>query len=111
MSEAAKAAWSAWWFVNGGGIHRAWKHKEYSDIRKLAEYLPKAAWDEQQKVIDRLEADRDSLRARVERLREALDYLSTHIGPICASRETAIKALAADDNAAKVGEEKGETNG
>ncbi len=49
------ARWSHWWFINGGGIHFLWKSKRYSEIKALAEELPKLAWDEQQKKIDKYE--------------------------------------------------------
>ena len=46
--------WSKWWFLNGGMLHGLWKQRQYKAILELAKKLPKAAWDEQQKEIDRL---------------------------------------------------------
>ncbi len=62
--------WANWWFLNGGGIHRAWKYKNYSDIRDLANALPKFAWDEQQKEIDRLNAELKLARDVIDSYRE-----------------------------------------
>jgi len=46
--------WSSWWFLRGGNIHPCWKRRRYTQIRNYAMALPKEAWDEQQKVIDRM---------------------------------------------------------
>jgi hypothetical protein len=46
--------WANFWFVNGGTIHRLWKNKNYTAIRKCAETLPKLAWAIQQNKIDEL---------------------------------------------------------
>ncbi len=62
--NASLAAWQAFWFLNGGGIHRAYKHRQWSELKALAMILPKAAWDEQQKVIDRLMDELEELRAK-----------------------------------------------
>jgi hypothetical protein len=48
--------WAKWWFLNGGGIHKAWKGRNWSYLRGLAETLPKAAWNTQQQRIEKLEA-------------------------------------------------------
>lgn len=34
------------WFLNGGGIHGAWKQRNYSLIKSYALKLPELAWDE-----------------------------------------------------------------
>lgn len=36
---------SKWWWLNGGSIHRLWKDRKYTDIKELAENLPRAAWE------------------------------------------------------------------
>jgi hypothetical protein len=46
--------WADWWFINGGNIHSAWKHRQWSSLRDIAQTKPKQAWDVQQKEIDRL---------------------------------------------------------
>ncbi len=50
--------------------------------------------------VTKLEADRDSLLARVERLREALRDISA-FRSMARTRETSMEALAADNSAAK----------
>ena len=37
-------AWSKWWFLHGGGIHGAWKQRQYSSIKTYALRLPQLAW-------------------------------------------------------------------
>jgi len=37
---------SKWWFLRGGSIHGLWKRRQYSEIKRLAETLPKAAYEQ-----------------------------------------------------------------
>lgn len=46
--------WTNFWFLNGGGIHQAFKYRKWKVLRGLAIDLPKLAWDHQQKEINRL---------------------------------------------------------
>ena len=38
-------SWADWWFIHGGAIHGYMKHRRYTELKKLAERLPKAAWN------------------------------------------------------------------
>ncbi len=65
--------WASWWFLNGGGIHRAYKHRQWTELAALANHLPKAAWDEQGKELDRLRAR----NAKLDRVREAASSVAS----------------------------------
>ena len=68
--------WGDFWFLNGGMIHSLWKRRNYTEIRRLAECLPKLAWDKQQVEIEKLQAE-------VAKYKQALemspDCLQIHI--------------------------------
>ena len=76
MSENVKSNFADWWFLNGGGIHRAEKSEDATALAGYAKHLPKLAWDEQQKTIDALRADMDLLMAVVEAAEDINKMLS-----------------------------------
>lgn len=43
-TRMAEEEWAKFWFINGGGIHTAFKYRKWTDLRDLAMQLPKLAW-------------------------------------------------------------------
>lgn len=70
--SAAEERWNNFWFLNGGSIHGAWKHRRWGSLRKIAQTVPKLAWDKQQEVIDELQERISQLEKLTNRLREKL---------------------------------------
>jgi hypothetical protein len=64
--------WDKFWFIRGGNIHPAFKYRRWTQLKELAQELPKQAWDIQQIKIDALQS---RLNIAVECLREACEEL------------------------------------
>lgn len=62
-AKDTRSSWANWWFLNGGNIHRAFKYRQWTQLKHIAETLPRAAWDVQQKTIDELKAKLEAAEA------------------------------------------------
>lgn len=106
---SAKNSFADWWFLAGGGIHRAEKYGEISKLAVLAKTLPKLAWDHRQEEIDALRKELELARRVIDAVRtmktESLLYENWYTFVTCEFGEAVDDALEAYD--AAVGREGG----
>jgi hypothetical protein len=71
MAEFDEGAFGKWWFLYGGGLHRMWKTRKYSDILEKAKWLPRQAAEQQHTQSAKLI---DTLIRVIEKQAEALEF-------------------------------------